>query len=406
MPIVPVNAMVKDPKELGAIPLRPGENVYLRDLATIEDSTDIPTGYALVNGKRAVYILVTKRADASTLAVVNEVRANLPQMREAVPPDIDVDFEFDQSPYVTRAMWGVGTEGLICAGLTGLMVLLFLRDLRSVIVVVLNIPLSLLGSVVALWLSGQTLNLMTLSGLALSIGILVDEATVEVENIHTQYEHTPNIARAVRLGNHADGGAAPAGHALRPGGVPAVVLHAGGGPGTVRAAVAGGRLLHDDVLFPVEHVRAGAVGLAAAALPPDRQKNRPRDRAVVLAGPAASRLRRRHARRSCRSAGCWSPATSSLVGLVIWLVGGHWAGRSFRAWTPASSSSASAPRTAPASSAPKQIAMQALESSRKKPGRTTSSSRSATSASSVRAIPSTTSFCGRAGRRKRCCAWP
>ncbi len=201
LPIVPVNAIVRDPKELGSIPLRLGENVYLRDLATIEDSSDIPTGYALVNGKRAVYILVTKRAEASTLSVVNEVRDNLPRMREAVPPDIDVDLVFDQSPFVTRALWGIGSEGLICAGLTGLMVVLFLHDWRSVLVVVLNIPFSLLGSVVALWLFDQTLNLMTLSGLALSIGILVDEATVEVENIHTQYEHTPSIARAVRLGN-------------------------------------------------------------------------------------------------------------------------------------------------------------------------------------------------------------
>src|SRR5271170_3284735 len=106
MPIVPTNAMVKDPKELGAIPIRPGTNVYLRDLATIEDSTDIPTGYALIDGKRAVYILVTKRADASTLAVVNEVKNNLQRMREQVPPDITVDFVLDQSPYVTRAMAG------------------------------------------------------------------------------------------------------------------------------------------------------------------------------------------------------------------------------------------------------------------------------------------------------------
>jgi multidrug efflux pump subunit AcrB len=202
MPIVPVNAMVKDPKELGAIPIRLGENVYLRDLGTIEDSSDIPSGYALFNGKRSVYILVTKRPDASTLSVVNEVRANLQSMREAVPPDIDVDFVFDQSPFVTSAMWGIGIEGLICAALTGLMVVIFLHDLRSVIVVVLNIPFSLLGSMLALWLCDQTLNLMTLSGLALSIGILVDEATVEVENIHTQYEHTPSIARAVRRGNH------------------------------------------------------------------------------------------------------------------------------------------------------------------------------------------------------------
>ena len=201
MAIVPVNAMVKNPKELGDIPIRPGSDVHLRDLGTIEDSTDIPTGYTLVNGKRAVYILVTKRADASTLAVVDEVKKNLPMMRAAIPDDIEVSFEFDQTPYVTGAMGGVLTEGALGAILTGLMVLLFLRDWRSVIVVVLNIPFALLGSVIALWLTGQTINIMTLGGLALAVGILVDEATVEVENIHTQFEHTPNIARAVRLGN-------------------------------------------------------------------------------------------------------------------------------------------------------------------------------------------------------------
>src|SRR5207245_1947871 len=122
-------------------------------------------------------------------------------MQAAIPEDIEVRLEFDQSPYVTRAVWGVGLEGLIGAALTGLMVFLFLRDWRSVLVVVLNIPFALLGAVVALWLTGQTINLMTLGGLALAVGILVDEATVEVENIHTQFEHTPNIARAVRAGN-------------------------------------------------------------------------------------------------------------------------------------------------------------------------------------------------------------
>jgi multidrug efflux pump subunit AcrB len=201
MPIVPMNTMVVDPQELGNIAVRPGSDIYLRNLGPIEDSTDIPAGYALVNGRRAVYILVTKRANASTLAVVNEVKKNLPRMQEAIPPDIKVSFEFDQSPYVTRSMWGLGTEALLGAFLTGLMVLLFLRDWRSVIVVVLNIPFALLGSVVALWLTGQSINLMTLGGLALAVGILVDEATVEIENIHTQFEHTPNIARAVGRGN-------------------------------------------------------------------------------------------------------------------------------------------------------------------------------------------------------------
>jgi multidrug efflux pump subunit AcrB len=201
MPMVPVNAMVKDPRELESIPLRPGENVYLRDVARIEVSTDIPSGYALVNGRRAVYILVTKRADASTLSVVSEVRANLPKMKAVLPEDIDVTFEFDQSPYVTRALWGLGTEGLLGAALTGLMVFLFLRDWRSVLVVVLNISFALLGAVLALWLSGQTINLMTLGGLALAVGILVDESTVEVENIHTQMDQADTIAHATRLGN-------------------------------------------------------------------------------------------------------------------------------------------------------------------------------------------------------------
>jgi multidrug efflux pump subunit AcrB len=203
-PMVPVNSVVGgDIKDLENIPVRLGSDptVYVGDIGYAVDTQDIASGYGLVNGSRSVYILVTKRADASTLAVVNEVRNNLPKMQAAIPQDISVRFEFDQSPYVTRAMRGVATEGLLGAGLTGLMVLLFLRDWRSVIVVVLNIPFALLGATVALWLTGQTVNLMTLGGLALAVGILVDEATVEVENIHTQFEHTPNIARAVRAGN-------------------------------------------------------------------------------------------------------------------------------------------------------------------------------------------------------------
>jgi multidrug efflux pump subunit AcrB len=201
MPIVPTNSLVVEPAELGKIPIRPGSNVYLRDLGIIKDASDVPSGHALVNGRRAVYLLATKRADASTLSVVNEIRANLPKMQAALPADIDVKFVFDQSPYVVRSMWNVGVEGIFGAALTGLMVLLFLRDWRSVIVVVLNIPLALLGALIGLWLTGQTINLMTLGGLALAIGILVDEATVEVENIHTQMAHTDSIAWAVRLGN-------------------------------------------------------------------------------------------------------------------------------------------------------------------------------------------------------------
>jgi multidrug efflux pump subunit AcrB len=201
-PIVPVNSIVRDPQQLLTIPVRGGEQpIYLRDIGYVQDSADAPAGYALANGRRAVYILATKRAEASTMSVINSIKQSLGKMQEALPPDIKVSFEFDQSPYVTRAVKSVVAEGLIGAGLVGLMVLVFLRDWRSALVVVLNIPLALCCSVLALWITGFTVNIMTLGGLALAIGILVDEATVEVENIHAQMRHTPSVARAVRLGN-------------------------------------------------------------------------------------------------------------------------------------------------------------------------------------------------------------
>jgi len=203
MPIVPINSLVRDVKELENIPIRVGANpsVYIRDVATVQDASDIPAGYALVNGRRAVYILVTKRADASTLSVVRNVKEALPRMQAVLPDEIKVSFEFDQSPTVTNAVRSLATEGALGAILTGLMVLVFLRDWRSVIVVVLNIPFAICGALVALWLTGQTINLMTLGGLALAVGILVDEATVEIENIHHKMEGTRSIASAVRQGN-------------------------------------------------------------------------------------------------------------------------------------------------------------------------------------------------------------
>lgn len=204
-PIVPVNSVVKDPQQLGSIPIRVGDNpVFLRDVGFIQDSADAPAGYALVNGRRAVYILATKRAEASTLSVINNIKDALPKMKEALGTDgegIDVRFEFDQSPYVTRAVGGVVSEGVLGAFLVGLMILLFLRDWRSSLIVVLNIPLALFAAILALWITGQTINLMTLGGLALAIGILVDEATVSIENIHSHLQRGVPLARAVRDGS-------------------------------------------------------------------------------------------------------------------------------------------------------------------------------------------------------------
>jgi multidrug efflux pump subunit AcrB len=197
--LAPINSVVPQIQELATLPIRvgTGATVYLRDIATVENSSDVLTGYGLVNGRRTVYIPVTKRADASTLEVVNRVKVELPRMQALVPDDIKISFEFDQSTYVKNAIWGLVLEGALGAILTGLVVLLFLRNLRSALIVVVTIPFAMLTAVVALWLAGQTVNIMTLGGLALAIGILVDEATVAIENIHTHLARGEPSARAV-----------------------------------------------------------------------------------------------------------------------------------------------------------------------------------------------------------------
>lgn len=185
-PIVPTNAVVKNIQDLAAVPLKVTDKgaVYVRDVGEVTDGSDLTTSIAIVNGKRTVYMPVTKRSDASTLSVVELVKQNIPKFKAACPEDINVTFEFDQSPWIIRAIDDLVKEGLLGAALTGLMVLIFLRDLRSAFIVVLNIPIAIAAALLALWITGHTVNLMTLGGLALAVGILVDEATVEIENIH------------------------------------------------------------------------------------------------------------------------------------------------------------------------------------------------------------------------------
>jgi multidrug efflux pump subunit AcrB len=198
-PMVPVNSIVQNVKDLENVAIRTGTlpGVFVRDVARVTDSVDIPTSIAFVNGLRTVYIPVTKRADASTMSVVNLVKANMARFQAALPDDTTVSYVFDQSPFVTGAITGLTTEGLLGAVLAGIMVLLFLRDWRSAFIVVLNIPISLLAAVLTLWLVGQTINLMTLGGLALAVGILVDMSTVAIENIHTHVARGESIGRAV-----------------------------------------------------------------------------------------------------------------------------------------------------------------------------------------------------------------
>ena len=199
--LVTTDTTVTQIGDLLSIPLKlgPGASVYIRDVGSVSDSSDLLAGYALLNGKRTIYIPVTKRPDASTLTVVKEVRESLARFQSLVPEDVKITYEFDQSQYVRNALMSVLREGIIGALLTGLMLLLFLRDWRSSLIVVITIPFALLTAVVLLKLAGQTINIMTLGGLALAVGILVDEGTVLLENIHVHLDEGENTARAVHL---------------------------------------------------------------------------------------------------------------------------------------------------------------------------------------------------------------
>jgi multidrug efflux pump subunit AcrB len=197
--LVTTDSTVTNYQDLLSIPLHlgAGASVYMRDVASISDTSDILAGYALLNGMRTVYIPVTKRPDASTITVVNEVRSSLDRFQSLIPDDIKITYEFDQSQYVRAALNSVLHEALIGAALTGLTLLLFLRDWRSSLIVVITIPFALLAAVVALSVTGQTINIMTLGGLALAVGVLVDEGTVLLENIHVHLETGESRARAV-----------------------------------------------------------------------------------------------------------------------------------------------------------------------------------------------------------------
>ncbi|HXB94929.1 MAG TPA: efflux RND transporter permease subunit, partial [Puia sp.] len=182
----PTNSTIATIREFEDIPIYYDgvQNVYLRDVARVEDGADITAGYALINGKRSVYLPITKSAAASTWEVVQDLKKAIPRFQAQLPPDVKLSYEFDQSVYVINAVKNLLSEGAIGAILTGLMVLLFLGDLRGASIVILTIPICVISGILFLNLFGQTINIMTLSGLSLAVGILVDESTVTIENIH------------------------------------------------------------------------------------------------------------------------------------------------------------------------------------------------------------------------------
>ncbi|MDE3143108.1 MAG: efflux RND transporter permease subunit [Bacteroidota bacterium] len=197
--ITTLNSLENKVKEFETIPIKSNgaSSVFVSDVAKVEDAADLTVDYALVNGKRSVYIPVVKTADASTWDVVQNLRSKLPEMQSLLPNDVKISYEFDQSVFVMNSAKSLMTEGILGAILTGLTVLLFLKDWRSSVVVIVTIPIAVLSAVFFLKLAGQTINIMTLSGLALAIGILVDQATVTIENIHQHLEMGKNKRQAI-----------------------------------------------------------------------------------------------------------------------------------------------------------------------------------------------------------------
>lgn len=196
---VSLNSSPEAPTGLNDIPVKRvnGRTIFLRDVAQVHDGFQVQTNIVRRDGTRGVLASILKTGDASTLEIAAKVKELLPTIRAAAPSGIDVDLLVDQSTFVAKAIDGVLIEGVIAATLTAVMILLFLGSWRSTLIVAVSIPLSILSALIALKALGQTINVMTLGGLALAVGILVDDATVEIENIHRNLAQAKPLVRAI-----------------------------------------------------------------------------------------------------------------------------------------------------------------------------------------------------------------
>ena len=199
---VKMNASPDALRGLNDLPVRSagGATTYVRDVAQVRDGFSPQTNVVRQDGERGVLLSILKNGGASTLDIVKNLRERLPLATQILPPDIKVTTLFDQSVFVKAAVMGVVLEALIAAGLTALMVLLFLGNWRSTLIIALTIPLSIMASVLVLRMVGETLNLMTLGGLALSVGILVDQAIVTIENIERHLHLGRPLEEAILIG--------------------------------------------------------------------------------------------------------------------------------------------------------------------------------------------------------------
>ena len=196
---VKLNASPTQINELNDLPIRTrdGSVIYIRDVAHVRDGYSPQTNMVRLEGQRAVLMSVLKTGNASTLDIINSINAKLPQIRASLPPELKIETLGDQSIFVRSAISGVIREAVIAAALTGLMILLFLGSWRSTLIIAISIPLSILASIICLSALGETINIMTLGGLALAVGILVDDATVTIENINWHLEQGKDVEPAI-----------------------------------------------------------------------------------------------------------------------------------------------------------------------------------------------------------------
>jgi multidrug efflux pump subunit AcrB len=197
-----VNASPTKVAEMNDLPISAhnGSVVYVRDVAHVRDGYPPQTNIARLEGRRAVLMSVLKSGKSSTLDVINSIKQKLPGIQETLPPSLKIEAIGDQSLFVRSAIDGVVREAIIAAALTGLMILLFLGSWRSTLIISLSIPLSILASIACLSALGETINIMTLGGLALAVGILVDDATVTIENINFHLENGEAVEPAILAG--------------------------------------------------------------------------------------------------------------------------------------------------------------------------------------------------------------
>jgi multidrug efflux pump subunit AcrB len=196
---VDLNGSPQAVSELNDLPIKTVGNstIYIRDVAFVRDGFPPQTNIVRVNGQRASLLTVLKNGNASTLDIISGIKSLLPQIQAGIPTELNIQQLADQSLFVRASINGVLREGIIAACLTGLMILIFLGSWRSTIVIAVSIPLSILTSVIVMSALGETINIMTLGGLALAVGILVDDATVEIENINRNIAQGKEIQRAI-----------------------------------------------------------------------------------------------------------------------------------------------------------------------------------------------------------------